>query len=433
MPMKLTGHTLLSLLKAHWAFGAALVVRGLEVVGKLGLYMLAARILGVFEAGLFFLCNTWVSASSTIARAGFEKAVMRHIAAELAVGRGIEARRALLGGALWVTVGGILISLLTVLFAEPLATLVFHEHELTVPLMISAASILPQTLCIFTAHALTGFNRGVAGQFVQNGLWPIITFAALAVGIHSLSGILYAFAFANLVGAVWGVVLLLHERRRLHDTAPPAGGHVENLPALWRTAWPLAIVEYVQAALNSIPTMVLAAFAAASAVGAFSVANRITVLIWVVIIAISTIAAPSFAAAHRVGDFDQLRALNRKARLAIAACGVPAIAIMLIAPTTLLHLIGPGFEMAAPALMIMALGQLVNCLLPTQDVMLAMTGHGRVLRWLNAAQLVSCCVLCFALIPPFGMMGAAIATALFIAQGGIGTTLAVLKLMPRAY
>ena len=80
----------------------------------------------------------------------------------------------------------------------------------------------------------------------------------------------------------------------------------------------------------------------------------------------------------------------------------------------------------------MSVGQLVNCLLSCQDIMLAMTGHGGVLRWLNAAQFVSCCVLCAVLIPPFGMLGAAIATAIFIAQGGIGTTLAVRRLMPRA-
>ncbi|MGQ3674489.1 oligosaccharide flippase family protein [Xanthobacter sp. TB0139] len=424
--------SLASLIRNHWAFGAAMIVRGIELVGKLGLYMLTARVLGVFEAGLFFLCNTWVGLGATLARGGFEKAVMRHIAAELATGNGPEARRALLTGTLWTLAGGILVSLLTLLFARQLADHVFNEHALVHPLMIAAASILPQTLCIFVAHALTGFGRGVAGQFVQNGVWPVLTLAALAVGIHSLDGILYAFAFANLVGAVLGAVLLLPERRRFRVVQT---GHVstEKLPALWRTAWPLAIVEMSQSLLNSIPFLVLAVYATAEVMGAFSVASRITVLIWVVIIAISTIAAPSFAAAHRRGSWDELRAQNRKARLAIALFGVPAILVMMAVPTWLLHLIGPGFEIAATALVIMAVGQLINCLLPCQDVMLAMTGKGHILRWLSAAQLVTCFILCAILIPAFGMTGAALATTIFIAQGAIGTTLVVLRLMPRAY
>ncbi len=430
--MKRKLHIVSSLFFTHWTFMAAMVVRGIELVGKLGLYMLTARILGVFEAGLFFLCNTWVSLGATVARAGFEKAVMRHIAAELAVGNGPEARRALLIGTLWTLIGGVAVSALTLLFAGPLADHVFSEHELVRPLMIAAASILPQTMCIFSAHALTGFGRGVAGQFVQNGVWPVLTLGALAVGIHSLDGILYAFAFANLAGAVLGLGLLLRERRRFQMVSANAE-KTENLPALWRTAWPLAIVEMVQSALNSIPVLVLAAFATAEVVGAFSVANRITVLIWVVIIAISTIAAPSFAAAHRRGDWDDLRAHNRKARMAIALFGVPAVVVMMLVPEWLLHLIGPGFEIAAGALIIMSVGQMINCLLPSQDVMLAMTGKGGILRWLNAAQLASCCILCAVLIPAYGMTGAALATAIFIAQGAIGTTLAVVRLMPRAY
>ena len=424
--------TLYDMVRAYGAYVAALVVRGLELVGKLGLYMLAARVLGVHESGLFFLCITWVLLISTLTRAGFEKGVMRHVAAELAVHKGREARRALLIGTFWVTLGGALGTAATILLAAPLSTYIFNEPALAAPLAISAAAILPQTLAIFTGHALTGFTRGVLGQFVQNGLWPVLTLAALAAGIHSLDGILYALAAANLVAALTGIALIWRDRGRLKADAPAAAGSLEHLPALWRTALPLGVVEVVQITLNSLPVLLLAAFGMPSDVGAFSVANRISMLIWVVIISIGTIAAPKFAAHHRQGEWAELRALNRKVRLTVAAFGVPVVAAMMIFPAPLLALIGPGFEIAATALVIMSVGQLVNCLLSCQDIMLAMTGHGGVLRWLNAAQLVSCCVLCAVLIPPFGMIGAAVATAIFIAQGGIGTTLAVRRLMPQA-
>lgn len=425
--------TLYHMVRTYGAYMAALVVRALEMVGKLGLYMIAARVLGVHESGLFFLCLTWVLLISTLTRAGFEKAVMRHVAAELAIHKGREARRALLVGAFWVTLGGALGTAATVLLAQPLSVYIFKEPDLALPLAISAAAIVPQTLAIFTGHALTGFTRGVLGQLVQNGLWPGLTLAALAAGVHSLDGILYALAAANLAAALLGVVLIWRDRGRLRIDDPKAdGAAVEHLPALWRTALPLGVVEVVQITLNSLPVLLLAAFGMPSEVGAFSVANRISMLVWVVIISIGTIAAPKFAAHHRQGEWDELRSLNRKVRLTVAAFGVPVVLAMMIFPASLLALIGPGFEIAATALVIMSVGQLVNCLLSCQDIMLAMTGHGGVLRWLNAAQFVSCCVLCAVLIPPFGMLGAAVATAIFIAQGGIGTTLAVRRLMPRA-
>ncbi|MFH1554808.1 MAG: oligosaccharide flippase family protein, partial [Pseudomonadota bacterium] len=147
------------LISTYSAYAAALVVRGMELVGKLGLYMIAARILGAHEAGLFFLCITWIGLISTVARAGFEKAIIRHMAAELALGKEKQARIALFTGVGWATLGGALATALTVLFAHPLSTHVFGEPDLGLPLAVSAAVILPQTLCIVIGHALSGLNR----------------------------------------------------------------------------------------------------------------------------------------------------------------------------------------------------------------------------------------------------------------------------------
>ncbi|HQS47774.1 MAG TPA: oligosaccharide flippase family protein, partial [Xanthobacteraceae bacterium] len=415
-------HSLLTpqLISTYSAYAAALVVRGMELVGKLGLYMIAARILGAHEAGLFFLCITWIGLISTVARAGFEKAIIRHMAAELALGKEKQARIALFTGVGWATLGGALATALTVLFAHPLSTHVFGEPDLGLPLAVSAAVILPQTLCIVIGHALSGLNRGVAAQFIQNGLWPVLTLAAVAAGITSLNGMLLALGAANLAATLVGLYLILRHKGPLH-TPSPDDPPEEVLPALWRTAFPLGVVEVVQVSLNSIPVLVLGVFASASDVGAFSVANRISMLIWVVIISIGTIAAPSFAALHRRGEWDALRTLNRRVRAVVALCGIPVIAAMMIFPAQVLHLIGPGFESASTALVIMGVGQLINCLLPCQDIVLAMTGHGGVLRWLNTAQLATCCLLGAVLIPLFGMTGAAVLTAIFIAQGAIGT------------
>ncbi len=420
------------LISTYSAYAAALVVRGMELVGKLGLYMIAARILGAHEAGLFFLCITWIGLISTVARAGFEKAIIRHMAAELALGKEAQARIALFTGVGWATLGGALATALTVLFAHPLSTHVFGEPDLGLPLAVSAAVILPQTLCIVIGHALSGLNRGVAAQFIQNGLWPVLTLAAVAAGITSLNGMLLALGAANLAATLVGLYLILRHKGPLH-TPSPDDPPEEVLPALWRTAFPLGVVEVVQVSLNSIPVLVLGVFASASDVGAFSVANRISMLIWVVIISIGTIAAPSFAALHRRGEWDALRTLNRRVRAVVALCGIPVIAAMMIFPAQVLHLIGPGFESASTALVIMGVGQLVNCLLPCQDIVLAMTGHGGVLRWLNTAQLATCCLLGAVLIPLFGMTGAAVLTAIFIAQGAIGTTLVLRRLLPRAF
>ncbi|MFN3461016.1 MAG: lipopolysaccharide biosynthesis protein, partial [Oceanibaculum sp.] len=79
-------------------YAAGLGVRGVETAGKLGLYVAVGVRLGAHDAGLFFLCLTWIGIVSTAARLGLDRAMTRHIAAELAVGNGRAARAALVQG-----------------------------------------------------------------------------------------------------------------------------------------------------------------------------------------------------------------------------------------------------------------------------------------------------------------------------------------------
>lgn len=413
-------------------FAGALVVRGGEVIGKLGLYILAARALGPHQAGLFFICLTWIGLASTIARLGFDKAMTRHIAGELAIGQGLAARHALLSGLGWTTLGGGLAALVTWAVAEPAARHLFSAFDLVEPLHLAALVIIPQTAALSVGAALAGFNRGIASQLVMNAIWPLLTLAALLAGVTSLDGVLIALGLSLLASSLLGLVWIARERSSLQDQ-PRDRAVAEPLPTLWRTALPLLAVETVQVALNSLPVLALGAFAEAATVGAFSVANRISMLIWVVIISIGTIVSPAFAAHHRRGEWAALRRANRLARLAVAAASLPAVLLMLVVPGPLLSLVGSGFDAAAGALVILSLGQFVNGVLSCQDVMLAMTGHGALLRRLNLLQLAVGLVLGSILIPAFGMTGAAIVGAVTLAQGAIGTTLAVRRLIPQAF
>ncbi|MGV6875337.1 lipopolysaccharide biosynthesis protein [Pseudochelatococcus sp. B33] len=435
MPIRPLATRAVALLPLLGRYGAGMGVRGLEVVGKLGLYMLAAHSLGAHDAGLFFLCLTWAGLVSTVARMGLERALTRHIAAELAVGNGRAARADLLAGLLWTTLAGLAAGALTYGLARPAALYLFAEPSLAVPLKFAAFAIPPLTLTVVAGSVLAGLQRGVVAQLVQNALWPLLTLLALVAFAGRLDDLLMAMIAAMLAAGLFGLVLIV---RRFRDDGDTAGGAESAddgvaLPGLWRTARPLFVVEIIQVSLASLPMLALGVFASPTDVGAFSVALRISMLIWVVILSIGAMTAPSFAACHRRGELAELRRINRQTRSFVMLFGLPAIAVMLLFPATLLNLLGPGFDMASTALVIMAAGQLVNCLLPCQDIVLAMTGRGAHLRTLNIIQFATCIVLGVVLLPAFGMTGAALVTAISIAQGAIGTTLMLRRLMPGAF
>jgi O-antigen/teichoic acid export membrane protein len=427
VPRVMAGLSRLNLLR----YLGALASRGMEAVGKFGLYMLAARLMGGHESGLFFLCLTWVNLVSTAARMGLERAIARHIAAELAIGHGSAARRVLLVGLAWTTLAGVVAAIVTILVASTASQLLFHEPDLRRPLQIAALVLLPQTLAFVIGFALIGLNRGVSAQIIQSALPATLSLMALLVGFNRIDTLLMSYAGSFSICCVVGATLLLHEwRATMIDRPDTSGVPHEVLPPLWTTARPFLVIELTQSSLLSLPVLVLGMFSDAMIVSAFSIVSRLTMLINTILISVAMIVAPSFARHHRRLEYAAFQRVNRQTkRIATFIC-LPLLAAMIIFPRHLLSLLGGEFVMAVGALEVLALAQLVNVLLPTQDMILAMTGHGKTLLRLNIQQLVACCVLSAILIPTFRLMGAAVLSALILVQGRVSFALAVRRLLP---
>lgn len=411
-------------------FGA-LGARGIEAVGKFGLYMLAARLMGGHESGLFFLCLTWVNLASTVSRMGLERAMARHIAAELAFARANAARRALVVGLGWTALASLAAAAVTFVVARPAAELLFHQADLARPLQLAALIVPPQALAFAVGFALIGLDRGLSAQLVQSALPPVLSLAALVIGAAHVDSLLVAYACSYAACSCIGGTFLLREWRRTLGARPvPDAAIQESLPSIWATARPFLAIEMVQVSLASLPVLVLGAFADARVVSAFSIISRLTMLISTILLSIAMIAAPSFARHHRRHEDAEFRRVNRQARLLAMATCLPCLALMIAFSRLLPVILGHEFSIASNALLVLTIGQTVNTFLPNQDMLLAMTGHGNTLLWINLQQLVVCCVLAAALIPPFGLMGAAWLSTISLAQGRVGFALAARRVLP---
>jgi O-antigen/teichoic acid export membrane protein len=215
------------------------------------------------------------------------------------------------------------------------------------------------------------------------------------------------------------------------DRFVAAAATAEPLPTLWVTARPFLVIEMVQVSLLSGPVLMLGVVGDPASVSAFSIVSRLTMLINTILISVAMIAAPAFASHHRRQEFEALRVVERDTRMVAMAICLPVIGGLVVFVHPLLSFMGSNLSGADSALLVLMVGQVVNTLLPTQDMILSMTGHGGILRRLNLQQLLACCVLCAALIPPFGMMGAAVASSICLIQGRVSFALAVRRVLPR--
>jgi len=414
-----------------WHSIAGLSVRGFEVAAKLALYMLAARILGNVESGFLFLAMTWGHWAATAARLGIDRALTRLVAAELAHEQGANARGAILKGAAITIATGSCLGLLTWAAAPGVAFFVFRDPAAADALRASAA-VIPGMAIAFTLTAvLTGLHRTVLAQTLQNALWPVAMLAGLAFGLRSAAELILVLAasmgIAILVAAAW--IARDHAKLRRNQ---PTEADVAPLPSMAATALPLFVVELVQVTIATLPVLVLGAFGDPEAVSVFSIAQRASMVVWVVLISLGSLAAPRFAGLHRQAQWPALRSLNRQMQLAGAALGGLLCLVLAAGAEPLLAFMGPGFAIGALTLVVMAAGQFVNALYATQDVLLAMTGNGAALRVLNLLQLGTILVLSPLLVWQFGALGAAIATAMATAQGGFGTAMIARVCVPEA-
>lgn len=414
----------------------ALSTRGLEVAGKLALYVFVARQLSLADAGLYFSALAWASMGGALARAGLERAVMARIAAELAIGDGVAATRALRQAMLGTLIGGIVVGGATALAAPGIATGLLGQPSFGPVLLLAGPLLLAEALAVTCFGVLAGLHRNVAAQLTGTSIFPVLALALFWLSAFWLPGgatveaALLATIAARFATTLMGFAFIFGSRRRF---AVRREEPAKALSPLWRLTLPLFGIEIVQAALVTLPTLILAAVAPPEAVGAFSMAMRISVLTWVLLLSVSTIAAPRMAEQYRREEWQRLRVTQRAARWVAAALALPALAIMAVFAPWILGLLGPGFEQGAMALRILAAGQAVNALFATRDTLLANTGQGRYLLRSNLGQACIAALLAVTAVPAFGAEGAAAMVAITTAFGALAASWIARRRLPRAF
>lgn len=177
--------------------------------------------------------------------------------------------------------------------------------------------------------------------------------------------------------------------------------------------WTVAIVHQI---IQWSSQLILGVAEDAESVAFFATAQRTAMLTSFILFAVNTIVAPKFAAMHATGDMDGIRRTAvLSVRIMLVVC-VPVTAFVLIFPEWLMGMFGEAFTAAAPALMILTIGQFVNIATGSVGYLLSMTGNETKVRDNVVLAGVLSVGLGVILIPLYGVIGAAIAYACGVAS-----------------
>jgi O-antigen/teichoic acid export membrane protein len=388
-----------------------------------GAHALMARLMGGSEYGIFAAIWVWIAILGHSATLGFSQGACRFLPTDAARGDLDAVRGFLVAGAGLTAIAAIAVALAGLGLAALQGSLLAGSYA--APLLV-AALVLP-------LFALQDYLEGVARSqnwavlaiappyllrqiLIVAAMLAAIRFGAPAEAWVAVACTLVATGIAVALQAVW----LLARLRRAVGPGPQRRRWRE----WFRACLPIAAGDLAAAAFNVVDVVILSLLAPPAVVGLYFAATRLQQFVVFVQFAASAATAQRFAAAKAAEDATALARLVRlQAQLTFAATTLIGVAAIAAAPL-LLGLFGPEFRDSLPILAVLVVGTVAASLFGPGEDLLTMLGGERLCAAITLASLGLAGLLCFALIPGQGALGAALAMALASAARGWAMALA---------
>jgi O-antigen/teichoic acid export membrane protein len=401
------------------ARGAFSVLSG-RVVGTIaGLltYVALGRGLGASGAGLYSLAMAVYTVALVVARLGFDVGALRIVAAKRGTGdlagAAATASAVLSSAAVFgVVVGGILFA------SAPLAASFFHAPGLELQVRVVAGALPFGTVGLVAAGALQGAERLGYAVWSREVLQQALT--AITIGLIAflplLAGAPPALAIA-VPAVIVGTMLWWSARARFGLTGISLVGAFrgpEFREAL-EYSWPLAFNTAFVTGMMLTDTLMVGYFLPVSELGRYSTAAKVVRLVPFGLSAAGNVFAPLAASLYAQSDRRRLELAYRATARWGWHLGAPLSVLLLVRPELVLGVFGREFAGAATVMRILTAGQLVNIVTGACGTMLMMSGNQKVEARNTLTAVVLGFVLCAALIPALGAVGAAWGTAVSLA------------------
>jgi O-antigen/teichoic acid export membrane protein len=372
--------------------------------------LMLTRAYGAEVMGLLALSITVLSVVSVAGRLGFDTALIRFVADYSSSGRP-EAVKEVYVKALKMALPFCLLLSAALFFAAPyLAEHVFEGKEhLSGYLRIASVAVLPMGLKFLNAGSLRGLKKIKEFSFVQNT--AVFLFASVLLGVSlmfvrdvNVPVIVYVISIA--------LVAVLSMYLWLGGSGLSAVHSSDSIrsKAMLGVSFPMLLSSSLYLFMQWTDTVMLGMFRTGAEVGIYTIALRVAALTSFSLIAVNSIAAPKFAESYGRGDMEGLEKTVRHSTKIVFWSSLPVLAALFIFPSPILGLFGTEFKGGAYALLILAAGQFVNAFSGSVGFILQMTGREKALQNIILAAAAVNVALNAALIPRYGINGAAVAS-----------------------
>jgi O-antigen/teichoic acid export membrane protein len=381
---------------------------GSNMVGRLIFNLLVARLLGAGQLGVYFLALSIANVVAVVAVGGFDITLVRNLAHQRTQENWGHFRGTLQFAMRSVAVLGVLGTIILLVWAPWISNTLFHKPEVATPLRIVSLYIPFYTFEMILLAATQSFKEMKYKAYIESMLNPAVRIVLVGM-IFLLGGGLKSLLITYVGTVALCAILAYFALRRclpvnLADFKP-----VIDRRGLLQYSSPLFGVNILTFLIFYADALVLAHFRSSAEVGLYAVCIRLIVITGFALPVVSQIFAPMISELHHRGATAEMEAYFRVVTVWALEFFVPLMLLFIVAPSAILGLFGREFRAAAPCLLILAIGQLVNIITGPVGLILNMSGWTRLQFWNAAVVLTTQTALAFLLVPRYGYMGAAVA------------------------
>lgn len=397
--------------RAQRVAGAAFLIRIASAALVYLSQIVLARWMGTHEFGIFVYVWTWALLIGSLADAGLGSAAQRFIP-EYIERKASELLRGFLAGSRGIAIATA--SALAALAALAIAASApWIENTLVIPLYLTC-------LCL-PIYALCNVQDGIARcyNWINVGLMP--TFIVRPVLLLAMMFAAHAAGYATdartaiecSVLSFWlvGVMQTLLLNRRLAATI--ARGEREYDAKHWlATSLPIVMATGFYMLLSYVDILVLQQFRPPEDVAHYHAATKTLTLVSFVYFSVAAATAHRFSEYGASGDRARLHAFVANSVRWTFWPSLAILCVILVMGRPLLSLFGADFASAYPVMFVAAVGLIARAAVGPAERMLSMLGEQRRCAMAFATAFGVNLMACLALVPNYGMMGAAVATSL---------------------
>lgn len=301
------------------------------------------------------------------------------------------------------------------------------QHHWKVPhmqpiFMLSAAFVFPLLLDELNQFAMRALFRIRQANVLKIIVITVRLIALIVVTFYFYheQAPLYIYLYV-LCGfaAVTSSIAIFHyffkPARKLKPTNVPKDSELMAL------AFPM-LLTYASFLINDkTDTWMLQAFGKGAAqVGIYGACLNLANMGRMIMVALNTTVQPKFSQLYHAGKMEEVKFIAQKSSKTITLLNIPIFLVLTLGAPYLLWFYGGQqyggeYMTGALSLAILATGQMINTAAGPTAQLLNVTGHHKQFRNIAFAGALANVIMNFFLIPPFGILGAAIASAISMA------------------